>query len=85
MMRLAITPEAFQAAALAWLTTITVVAGAAIAAILTIMPKIAALRQSATDNSERLDDHSRRITENAKTVTDVALKVDPKQTDTPKP
>jgi hypothetical protein len=73
----AISPDEFQAAALAWLTAISVVAGAVLAAIITIVPRIAALKQAMKDNSQRLDDHSRRITENSSRVTQVALEVSP--------
>ena len=76
-----VSPSEFESVALAWLTTVSVVIGALVTALITIVPKIAALRQAMQDNAQRLDDHSKRITENSSRVMQVALAVEPPKKD----
>ena len=71
--RVALTPEAFQAAALAWIAAMSLVLTALAGAVAKLWPLIQGFR----DQSLRLDDHSRRITANSQKVTDIALEVKP--------
>ena len=73
MERIAITAEAFQAAALAWIAALSLV----LTAIVGAMAKLWPLIQGFKDQSQRLDDHSRRITANSQKVADIALEVKP--------
>lgn len=77
---IAVTAEEFQAAALAWIAALTLIITALIGAIAKLWPLVQAFKGM----SDRLDDHSRRITANSQKVTDIALDINPKekQTDT---
>jgi len=74
---LAITADAFQAAALAWIAAMSLVLTALAGAVAKLWPLIQGFR----DQAQRLDDHSRRITANSQKVTEVALEVNPPKKD----
>lgn len=81
---LAMTPEQFQAAAVAWIGAIVVIAGAATVAIAKLAPFMAQVREAidalkARQQSQatRLDTHSANIAAVASDVTKVALATPP--------
>ena len=77
MNMLAITPQEFQGAAIAWVGVITVILGAVLAAVPVVISKLAAAKEAYEQLGKRVDDHSKRITGNSERLTNVALHVTP--------
>jgi hypothetical protein len=72
-----IDPSTFQTTALAWLSVITAIAGAAITAVVLLLPRLATVIQSVRDLTGRVDRQHDRIAATQQQVVDVARQVSP--------